>query len=155
MDRIFSRILFLAWAAWLGGLLGVFLSVTTVFATLDPDRTTAGTLGAAIFGRAERFILLLAAASIIAALACLLRHRTASRVATLAALTIAAILALSNTLLITPKINALRQSNQTQTDNFKRLHGMSMGVYSSQALTLALTGLLLPATTHRRPDPQP
>jgi len=156
MQWLTSRILVLAWAVWLGGLLGIFLAVTTVFAVLDPDRTTAGMIGAVMFGRVERMILLIAAAAIISAIGMTHVRRSTSRVALLATLVLAAALALAGTLLITPRINALRQANLTQTSDFKRLHGASMATYSTQVALLALAGLILPSALNpRTKDPAP
>lgn len=150
MDRVLIRMVLLTWGAWFGGLLGVFLAVTTVFAALDPDRTTAGILGAAIFHRAERFILIAAAVSLVATLGLILRHRQTSRIVLLVLFTVATLLALGNTMVVTPRIDRMRQANQTATDEFKRTHGISMGLYSAQTLVLALGGLVLPAAIKRR-----
>lgn len=153
MDRLLSRLLVLVWGAWFGGLLGVFLAVTTVFAALDPDRTTAGVLGAAIFHRTERLILIAAAITLVTTLGLILRHRQTSRSAVFVLLSVATLLALGNTLIVTPRIDRLRDANLTASDDFKRTHGISMGLYSSQTLVLALAGLLLPAaTTTRQPS---
>lgn len=154
MESLLNRVLLLTWGVWLGGLLGVFLGVTTLFATLDPDRTTAGLLGAAIFHRAERFILLAGAVCLLATLGLVIRRRSIGRLLVLALLAVATLVALANTLVITPRIDRLRQAAQTQTPEFRRAHGTSMGLYSSQAVLLAAAGLVLPsALTRQAADP--
>ncbi|MFN4242164.1 MAG: DUF4149 domain-containing protein [Tepidisphaerales bacterium] len=154
MDRLLARVVLLVWGAWFGGLLGVFLAVTTVFAALDPDRATAGVLGAAIFHRAERLILVAAALSLVGTLGLLLRQRRPARYVLLTLFAVATLLALANTLVITPRIDRLREARETDTPAFRQAHGLSMGLYSAQTLVLGLTGVVLPAAL-RRPHPEP
>jgi hypothetical protein len=149
ISGLFSRVIILTWALWLGGLMGIFLSVTTVFAALDPDRSTAGLLGAAIFGRAERLILLVAAVSLVASLGLVASGKRLSRVLLISLLAAASGLAVLSTTLITPRINAMRTENRTASPEFRRMHGLSMATYSGQAAVLALAGLLLPAAIRR------
>lgn len=152
MHWILSRTLLLSWALWVGGLVAVFLAVTTIFATLDPDRAQAGMIAANVFGRFEKLMILVGSLAVVSATVLMLggpRGRRAFLVLLLAGL--AGVLVSS--VVIGPKINSMRLAKQTQTDEFKKLHGASMGVYVSITGLVALAGLFLPGVI-RRDEPK-
>ena len=64
MRRLFGMIVLLAWGLWLGGLVTLFMAVTTLFATLD--RHTAGVGAAHIFRLFNQYQLAFAAAALLA-----------------------------------------------------------------------------------------
>lgn len=150
LQAILKRVLVLSWAVWLGGLVGVFLAVTTVFATLAPDRSGAGAIAAPIFGRFERLMILLAAASLVSALGLAVAERTRARAWALGGIMLACVLTLASVAVVTPRIDAMRREGKGGTPEFRRLHGVSMGLYTGTAGVLGVVGLVLPAALSTR-----
>ena len=143
--RLLPIVLTLAWALWFGGLITLFLSVTSVFATFAPDRSLAGTAAAGIFQRFEVYQLVLAAIAVTAAAVWRASSAGPGRgTLLLVLLALAAGTALTSTLLVSSRIDDLRKSRLTDTPQFRRLHGISMTVYTAEAALLGMAGLVLP-----------
>lgn len=152
MEWIVLRLYVMAWALWFGGLVTLFLSVSTVFKVLDPDRQAAGKITAPIFNLFERNVAVpVALVALISALYLYIRRKTRARLISLALLILACAVSTGSTLLVSTKIETLRQAGQTQTQEFRTLHGLSMGLYSSVTLLLALAALPLPSLMRRDP----
>lgn len=137
----------LAWALWFGGLITLFLAVTSLFDTFAPDRYLAGTAAAGIFRRFEFYQLVLAAVAVVAAALWRASDGAAAplrRTLVLALLASAAGMALVSMFAVSNRIENLRQNKLTDTPEFRRLHGLSMTVYSAEALTLLAAGVFLP-----------
>lgn len=153
MERLILRTLLLGWALWLGGLVTLFMSVNTVFEVLKPDRQAAGNITAPIFGNFEKLGVYIAAITLVSALYLYVRRKTKSRLIALVLLLAATGISTGSSLLVTRKIEALRTASQTQTQEFKTLHGISMGLYSSVTLLLAAAGLVMPGVMRRETEP--
>jgi hypothetical protein len=149
MHGIYSRVLLFAWALWLGGLVSLLLAVTTIFAALDPDRHAAGNIAAQVFGKSDRPMLVIAAAALLAALGLALPKKTLARTATISLLALAALAAVVEVGLISPRINQMRALQQTDTPDFKSLHGTSMVIYLGMGTALAAAGLFIPRAIRR------
>jgi hypothetical protein len=137
----------LAWALWFGGLITLFLAVTSLFDTFAPDRHVAGTAAAGIFRRFEFYQLALAAVAVVAAALWRASDGAAApyrRTLVLILLALAGGMALVSKFAVSNRIENLRENKLTDTPEFRRLHGLSMTVYSGEALTLLVAGLLLP-----------
>src|SRR6476619_3294704 len=122
----------LAWALWFGGLITLFLAVTSLFDTFAPDRHLAGTAAAGIFRRFEFYQLGLAAVAVVAAALWRMSEPHVSplrRTVVLALLASAAGMALVSMFAVSNRIENLRQNRLTDTAGFRRLHGLSMTVY--------------------------
>jgi hypothetical protein len=146
LPRLLPVVLTLAWGLWFGGVITLFLAVTSLFDTFKPDRALAGTAAAGIFRRFEFYQLVLAAVAVSAA-ALLRASRHAAlgrRTLLLVLLALAAGTALTSTLVVSSRIEHLRQSRLTDTPEFRRLHGLSMAVYLAEAGLLLAAGLALP-----------
>ena len=72
-----------------------------------------------------------------------MHFRVMTCVSLLAAATVPAAL---TPMLITSKMEQLRLQGQSSSEQFKKLHGISMIVYSGQTLILLAAGLTLPWT---------
>lgn len=152
MRRILSGLIVATWALWFGGLVTLFLAVAAIFKAL-PERALAGQAAANVFHWFERYQLGLAALALIAALGWRLMKPAASRTLLFLLFALATVGAVTNTAVITPKIQAMRVQRETDTEQFKKLHGQSSMVYVGQTLVLALAGLALPAALRiRRED---
>jgi hypothetical protein len=144
MTWIVQRLIVLAWGLWFGGLMALFMAVSSVFATLAPDRKAAGNITAPIFHRFEPYQLALAGVLVAAAVAAWVSARTRARAIVMGAALAAAVLAVVGTTVITPQIERARETGQTQTPEFRRAHGMSMALYSAELACLLVGGLALP-----------
>ena len=161
--RFMPVVLTLAWGLWFGGIITLFLAVTSLFATFAPDKSLAGTAAAGIFRRFEFYQLLLAAVAVAAAAVWRASSSPRAGRATLllVLLALAAGEALTSTLVVSSRIERLREARLTDTPQFRRLHGVSMTVYASEAGLLAVAGLVLPgalglnADRLRRGSPDP
>ena len=150
--RLLSVVLTLAWGLWFGGLVTLFIAVTSLFNTFAPDRSLAGTAAAGVFRRFELYQFALAAVAVIAAVA--LRAAAGGgttagrrRTVVLSTVVLAAGLSLVSTFVVTARIDVMRRARQTETPEFARLHGISMTVYLAEAVLLLAAGLALPGAT--------
>jgi hypothetical protein len=144
---LFAVAVTLAWALWFGGLITLFLAVTSLFDTFSADRALAGTAAAGIFRRFESYQLFLAAVAVVAAALWRVSDPVVSprrRTIVLMLLALSAGMALVSTFVVSNRIENLRQNGLTDTPEFRRLHGLSMTAYSAESLTLLVAGLLLP-----------
>jgi hypothetical protein len=149
MLRLSQFIALLAWSLWLGGLVLLFVVVQTLFA-IEP-RETFIEVAPRIFLAFERYQLLLAGLALLGTFAW--RVASPSRaIATVFTLFAAATLgALASSLIITPRLELLRLHDQLQSPQFAQLHGISMLVYTTQVILLAVAGLVV--TIQMRPAP--
>jgi len=144
--RFLPGVLTLAWGLWFGGIMMLFLAVTSLFDTFDPDKALAGTAAAGIFRRFEFHQLVLAAVAVGAATVLRVSSAGGARRLTvlLVLLALAAGTALVSTLAVSSRIEGLRRDRLTDTPQFRRLHGLSMAVYTAEAALLLAAGLALP-----------
>ena len=142
MKYLFSCLATMAWALWLGGLVTLFISVTALFAHSHDLAVEAAPV---LFLRFEKYQLALAAGSIAAMLLWQVQGSSRSKTAILLLMTLAAGCAAYSTASVTPAIERLRAMHQTQTDEFRSLHGRSMVIYLSETILLAMAGVAIPA----------
>jgi hypothetical protein len=146
MQRFLSVLVTLAWGLWFGGLVTLFMAVTSLFQTFGTQRSIAGMGAASIFRRFELFQLALAAAALLATLAWrMIAGRSGVKVGILALMSVATVLAMVETAVVARKIEALRGQGDTQSAQFKKLHGGSMALYVGETVLLLAAGLLLPS----------
>ncbi len=136
--EFFAAVATIASGLWLGGLVMLFMSVSSLFKTFGDDRATAGLAATGIFHRFETFQIILAGVAI-AAVELSLRHGRRKLWIGLP-LILAALIAMAITFGITPKLDAMRLAHESASDAFKKLHGAAMIAY------LAITALVSLAT---------
>jgi hypothetical protein len=154
MRRLVSIVLAVTWAAWFGGLLTLFLVLTSLFKTLD--RTTAGQAASGVFFYFERYQLVLAAM----ALTLTVLWRIAGGSAALknvlfGGFTVATLLAAWTTTQITPQVEKMRQAGETAGPQFARMHGMASMTYVGEAIVLLIVAAILVITITRDAAPAP
>lgn len=144
--RLLPVVVTLAWGLWFGGVVMVFLAVTSLFETFAPDRALAGTAAAGVFRRFEFYQLFLAAVAVVGSAVWRGFAPQGPRRPTilLVLLALAAGTALTSTFAVSSRIERLREQRLTDTPQFRRLHGVSMSVYTGQAALLLAAGLVLP-----------
>jgi hypothetical protein len=153
MNRLFSILVVLVWGVWVGSLVGVFLAVTSLARTFPPRVDGAEASSALLFGNAasgvfglfEQVQLGLAAAGLTLAFAWrLCRGAAGQKTALFVLFALATASAVTETAYVSKEINQMRMAQETQSDRFKRFHGLSFGLYSLNILLLAAGGTILP-----------
>jgi hypothetical protein len=145
MRYFLSALVSLAWALWFGGLIAIFLVVTQVSHTFATRRDIFGEAGSGIFMMFERYQLVVGAVALVSAFALRLLGPSRTGTTLFCLLALAAVGGVVSPLSITPKVEAMRVAGHTDAPEFKKLHGMSMMVYSADAVILLIAGMVLPA----------
>ena len=129
-------------AFWLGGLVTLFIPVTASFAHSHDLAVEAAPV---LFLRFEKYQLALARglhcgdAALAGAGSVQIEDRDSAADDT------GGRFAAYSTASVTPAIERLRAMHQTQTDEFRSLHGRSMVIYLSETILLAMAGVAIPA----------
>lgn len=146
-QRLWRILSILILALWLGGIVWLMAGVQAMF---NADRQVAVRAAPILFVTFDRYQLILAPLALLAALLHWrsLRSRAAAFLAILA--TVALMFALTSSLVITPRIDALRLAGQGGSAQFKSLHALSMLCLTVEAGLLALWLLVVSAFADRR-----
>jgi hypothetical protein len=146
MRYLASTLAVLATALWLGGLVALFLFAPAVFKAFGPeDRAIAGKATSTMFVLFARYQLALAGVALVAAFLGYLQRRSGLVVALFVCLAIATVGAVANNVLVIPPMEALRLGGESQSPEFRRLHGISMMVSVGITAAVFAATLLLPA----------
>jgi len=151
MRKVLSVVVVISWALWLGGLGALMLAVMSLFKALD--RTAAGQSATVIFQRFERYQLVLASVLLVSLILWMLARGAMSKAILIILTLLASILAAALPSAISPRIEVLRQTGQTQSDEFKRLHKMGERMYGGAAILMLAGGLFIPSAV--RSDARP
>lgn len=142
MGRLFSILVTLTWGLWFGGLVGLFIAVTILFAALD--RHTAGVGAARIFRGFNQYQLALAAVALLATFFWRVAGPPRFKTALFTLFAISTVAACAIVIRIAPRIASLQAQGLTESPQFARAHGMSMVVYLAEVVTLLAAGVLIP-----------
>jgi hypothetical protein len=142
MRNVMAILCSVAGSLWFGGTMALFLFVSTLF---SQDRPTALAAAPRMFLVFEKYQLVLAAVALLAAFTW--RILTPSRWITsvLVTLALAGAAAAMSAALVTPKMETIRAAGESSGPAFRRLHGISMMIYTFEAALLLIATLLLPA----------
>lgn len=137
-----ERAMLLAWALWLGGIVTIFLCAQALFARFADNREVAGAATSSLFLVFARYQLVLAAVALIAT--AIWRWRSPGRRATVffTLLALATIAAVISGGWITPQLETMRLEGTTKQPRFGQLHGLSMLLFTAEAVLLLIGGLL-------------
>jgi hypothetical protein len=138
----------IAWGLWFGGLGAIFLFVTRLFAV---DRDLAIKTAPQLFLVFQRYQLVLAAAALLGTVAWRVVLPSGRATAVFWMLAAASAIAAAGPMLVTNRMLQLWTAGKSATDQFHRLHGWSMLLYSAEALVLFVTGLMLPWASSATP----
>jgi putative Mn2+ efflux pump MntP len=153
MRYVTSLVLMISWALWIGGIVAVLVGVTAIFGEFPGEqRATAGRAAAAVFRNFSFYELIVAAVALVTAVALRLMRPGYSRTSLFILLALAALMAAISAGIVTPRIDTLRLEGQSHSDAFKKLHGISMMLFSGRALLLLAGGFLLPVAMLRNTD---
>ena len=136
-----SLAVLLAWGLWFGALMALFVFVQVLFRT---DRSIAVKAAPILFITFEKCQLALAAAALIVTAIWRLRSPRVILTVMFALFCVASIAAIVPPITITPKMEALRLAGESNSPQFKALHGRTMIFYMTEAISLLVAGLLLP-----------
>ena len=142
MRRLFGILTMLVWGLWFGGLVTLFIAITTLFSALD--RHTAGVGAARIFRVFNRYQLAVAAGALIAAFFWRVVGPPRFKELLFTFFGIATAGACAIAIWIAPKIAALQAQGLTESAQFGKVHGLSMVVYLIEVVALLLVGILIP-----------
>lgn len=146
MRYLAATLAVLATALWLGGLVALFLFAPAIFQAFGPEeRTIAGKATSTMFVVFAKYQLVLAGVALIAAFLGYLQRRTGLLIALFVCFAIATVGAVANNVLVIPPMESLRLGGESGTPQFKKLHGISMGVSLGITLAVAAAALILPA----------
>ena len=151
MRRLLVTLVTLVWGLWFGGLIVLFMAVTSLFSTFADRRSVAGQAASDIFRMFNRYQLVLAAITLIVTLALRLTGTARLTNALFTFFAIATVAACVVAGYFTAHIQALQAQGLTNSPQFARLHGYSMIAYLIETAAVLIAGLLLPATG--RPHP--
>ena len=130
----------LAWALWLGGLMTLFLTVTRLFAVNRPNAIVAAPQ---MFITFEAYQLWLAMVALLASAIWRLREPRSSLTALFFLFALTSIVAMIQSVFISPKMHRLRELGQSSGPEFMALHGKSMIHYTMEAALLMVAGFVL------------
>ncbi len=136
---------------WFGGLAALFLFVTQLFAV---DRAMAKQAAPQLFHVFEKYQILLAAVALLGTLAWRVISGSARTTMLFCLLGVASLAAACGPILTSTRMNQLIAQDQSDTPEFRKLHGESMMIYSSELLLLLAAGLMLPWTLQDVPPPK-
>ena len=143
---VFSVLTAVSLGLWMGGLVILFMAVSSLFQTFD--RSTAGLGATGIFKLAEIYQLILAPVAIIATF--LSVHRGLAKTLAIVLLVLATMAACVIAIGISPRIDAMRIAKTTDTETFRRLHGAAMATYL--LVTTLVTAALVSVTVSWRAE---
>jgi hypothetical protein len=141
MRTLLTWLTLLAWALWLGGLVTLFITVSSLFITFADRHDLAGAAASAIFSRFNTYQIFLALVALFGGLLLPRNSRGKSFYVTL--ITLALALAVFVTSYLAPHLEAMRENGTTHTPAFARLHGLSMLLYLIEVLLLVPIGPLI------------
>jgi hypothetical protein len=148
MSRLCAFITLLAWGLWLGGLITLFICVITLF---HHNRTLAVDAAPKLFVNFERYQLILAAVALTATVAWRITTKNLLLNLLFLLLCLASLGAITSPLYFSKQIEILRESGETGSPRFEKLHQQSEWVYTTEATLLLICGLPLFAAL-RRPN---
>ena len=145
MKTIFSTVAFLGWALWFGGLVALFIFVTTLFGW---NFQMAVQTAPHLFSVFEPYQVIVAAVTLLFTVAWRLTAKRGLAVV-IFLLVLCTAGAIISPVFLSWRMHDLIVANQMNSPQFARLHGESMIVYSFDTLCLLLVGLILPFSLRR------
>lgn len=142
----------LFWGAWFGSLIGIGTAVWALMMLFPrdptrPDSSNAyyfGITASSIFTLFEKVQLIIAGAALIFAFIWqLYRGATRLKIALFMLFALATVASVVETAHIAPRINQLRSEGETNSTEFKKMHGLSMSIYGGNLALMLAGGILL------------
>src|SRR3954454_19729762 len=139
MNRVLSTLVLTVWGLWLGSIAGIFISVTSLSHTFQ--RSASGDVNinfansaSNVFRLYELIQLGFAGAALLLTFTWqLCRGATRFKVVLFALFALATVSSVCETAYVTPKVVELQNKGESSTDEFKKMHGLSFGLYTANA----------------------
>lgn len=144
MSRLLHTLLTFTWGLWFGGLVMLFVAVSSLFRTFDQAHEIAGAAASGVFHSFNHLRLILAGVALLLTFVWWVMKPSPGKMAVFIFFAVAAFAAVYITAVLTPQIEDMRQRGQTVGPLFRRMHGMSMGVYLAETIAVLIAGALLP-----------
>jgi hypothetical protein len=144
MRRALFTLVLLIWGLWFGGLVVLFLAVTSLFHTFADRHDLAGQGAARIFHAFNAYQLALAAAALLVTFVWRVVGPPKLKTTLFVFFAIATVGACFITMHLTPHIETLRHQGLTASSQFRKLHGWSMATYVGEVVSLLIVGVILP-----------
>jgi hypothetical protein len=141
MRTLLQIITTIAWALWLGGLVALFLFVTTLFRN---NHEQAAHTAPQLFLAFEKYQIILAAVAVVGTLAWRWTNRSTLLDTMLVIFALATGISVLSSAVLTPRILQMAADGLTHTPEFLKAHGESMLAYTSETLLLLIAGIMLP-----------
>lgn len=144
MKRLLIAVVTIVWALWFGGLIALFIAVSSLFQTFAADHETAGKAASAVFRRFDHYQLALGAIALIGSVVWRAIHPRGVVITLLFCFFALAILAdCWIAIRITPELERMRIDHLTHSAKFTALHGRSMILYLTEIVFLFAAGIIL------------
>jgi hypothetical protein len=134
MPAMFSVVLTFALSLWFGGLIWLFVTVSKLFAL---DRPMAVLIAPTFFNSFNRYQLSLGICACLTAAALWWLHRRKLNLVPVACVATALIVVIA-IFAVTYRLDALRLAGQSQGVDFRKLHGLSMVLYLTTSVLVAI-----------------
>jgi putative Mn2+ efflux pump MntP len=145
MRRILSTLVTLTWALWFGGLLMLFIAVSSIFVTFPKEHhDLAGQAAAHLFRIYNAYQLVLAAVSLIGTFIWYVVGPPRVKMGLFLLFALATVVACIITMYVAPHIEMLQQKGLMQTPEFQQLHVHAMIAYVTETVVLLIAGAFLP-----------
>lgn len=144
MRRLLSILVTVIWGLWFGGLIVLFLAVTSLFKTFADRHEIAGEGAAQIFQLFNRYQLALAAAALLATFAWRVLGPPRWKEALFGLFAVATVAACIVSMYLAPRIEMLGRQGLAHSSQFGRLHVYSMMAYAAEVAVLLIAGIMLP-----------
>lgn len=151
MRRALHTLITLIWGLWFGGLIALFLTVTSLFRAFADRHEIAGIGAARVFRTFNAYQLALAAAALVLTFVWRILGRPGRKSVLFVLFAAATVAACVVTIFIAPRIELLQRQGSVASPQFAKLHGLSMVLYLAETLALLIGGLLLPGCADDRP----
>lgn len=143
--RFLHTLVTLVWGLWFGGLVVLFIAVSSLFSTFSAQHEVAGKAAAQIFRVFNAYQLALAAAALLGTFAWRLVGSPRLKTTLFTLFALATVAACVNTMYFAPKIAGLQAQGLAHSAHFGRLHSASMMTYVAETFCIFLAGLFLPS----------
>jgi hypothetical protein len=157
MQRLSTILVVLSWGLWVGGLAALFIFVLTLFhgtapatedlpvtAQMAAKRDIAVQAAPQLFLAYQKYHLILAAIALVATVAWRIVSPSKLVLVNFILLAVAACCGVAVAIWIMGPMQTLREHGLSGSDQFKRLHGQSMMLFTAQAAMLLVSGIVLP-----------
>ena len=155
MNRVLSTLVTIVWGLWIGSIAGIFVAITSLSHTFQRSATGEPNVSfissaSNVFRLYELIQLGLAGAALLFTFAWqLCRGATRFKVALFAVFALGTVSSVVETAYVTPRLVSLQNMGYTRSDEFKKMHGLSFGLYTGNAALLLIGGAIIPLAIAR------